>query len=94
MSETKLFNGKQWSFIKKHFDLTLRELEVAKLVSCGLRNWRIADKLEIRLGTVKTHIKNIYRKIKADSKINMLLKFAGYLQNLKKRGNDIDSGEK
>jgi DNA-binding CsgD family transcriptional regulator len=52
-----------------------RELQVAKLVCQGFNNEEIAKDLKIRHGTVKTHIRNIYRRIRVRNKIAMLLKF-------------------
>jgi DNA-binding CsgD family transcriptional regulator len=54
-----------------------RELQVAKLVCQGFNNEEIAKDLKIRHGTVKTHIRNIYRRIRVRNKIAMLLKFIG-----------------
>lgn len=55
--------------------MTERELDIAKLVCRGFSNDEIAHVLNIRLGTVKTHIRNIYRKTSVRNKITMLLKF-------------------
>ena len=44
-------------------NLTKRELEVLILVSEGMFNKEIADKLEISERTVKNHISNIFKKI-------------------------------
>jgi DNA-binding NarL/FixJ family response regulator len=43
--------------------LTLREIELARLVSQGLRNKEIAFRLGITEGTVKTHLHRIYDKL-------------------------------
>lgn len=43
--------------------LTKRELEVLKLLSVGLYNKEIGEKLNISERTVKNHISNIFRKI-------------------------------
>ena len=43
--------------------LTKRELEVLKLLSVGLYNKEIAEKLNISERTVKNHISNIFKKI-------------------------------
>jgi DNA-binding CsgD family transcriptional regulator len=45
--------------------LTARELEVLKLMSTGDTNARIATRLVVSEGTVKTHVKNILRKLNA-----------------------------
>lgn len=70
-----LLNQKQWSYVQNRYNLTPRERQVAELVCKGLRNGSIAKYLSIRPGTVKTHTRNIYRKVHVKSKIAMLLRF-------------------
>lgn len=70
-----LLDGKQWSYVQNRYSLTPRERQIAELVCEGLRNGNIASYLRIRPGTVKTHIRNIYRKVQVKSKIAMLLTF-------------------
>ena len=70
-----LINNKQWLYVQSRYDLTPREREIAELICQGLRNGSIANYLRIRPGTVKTHTRNIYRKVRVKSKIGMLLKF-------------------
>ena len=48
--------------------LTLRELEVLKLIEAGYSNQDIADKLVISIPTVKRHISNIYAKLGVESR--------------------------
>jgi two-component system, NarL family, nitrate/nitrite response regulator NarL len=43
--------------------LTLRERQVAALVSGGLSNKQVARRLEMSEGTVKIHLHNIYGKL-------------------------------
>ena len=43
--------------------LSEREIEVLRLLVAGLSNREIAGKLVLSLGTVKTHIHNIYGKL-------------------------------
>lgn len=70
-----LLDRRQWSYVRRRYDLTPREVQIAELVCRGLRNDHIARDLRIRPGTVKTHVRNIYRKVKVRSKIAMLLRF-------------------
>jgi LuxR family maltose regulon positive regulatory protein len=48
--------------------LTFRELETLELLTQGLYNKEIADKLSISLEIVKTHLKNIYQKLGVSSR--------------------------
>jgi DNA-binding NarL/FixJ family response regulator len=55
--------------------LSEREIEIIKLLAQGLTSFEIAEKLFIAEHTVKTHRKNILRKINAHS-TNELVQFA------------------
>lgn len=48
--------------------LSRRELEVLRLVAAGKSNRRIASELFVSVGTVKTHLNNLYRKLEARSR--------------------------
>jgi DNA-binding NarL/FixJ family response regulator len=52
--------------------LTPRETGIVRLVAQGLPNKEIADQLFISEGTVKTHLHNIYEKLKVDSRLALL----------------------
>ncbi|MCZ7672482.1 MAG: response regulator transcription factor [Chloroflexi bacterium] len=49
--------------IKPEHDLTIRELDVLRLIAKGNTNEEIAHTLIIAVGTVKNHVMNIYRKL-------------------------------
>lgn len=70
-----LLSDDNWFYIRKLYCMSPRELEVARLVCEGFNNEEIADNLKIKQGTIKTHIRNIYRRIRVNNKIEMLLKF-------------------
>ncbi|MBN2313170.1 MAG: response regulator transcription factor [Sedimentisphaerales bacterium] len=74
-SEVVLLNKQQWSHVQGRYELTPREREIAELICQGLRNGKIAKVLQIKPSTVKTHTRNIYRKVHVQSKISMLLRF-------------------
>lgn len=48
--------------------LTRREEEVLALVAAGLSNAQIAQRLYITEATAKTHVKNLVRKLGAESR--------------------------
>jgi DNA-binding NarL/FixJ family response regulator len=74
-SDIILLNERQWNYVQNRYNLTPRERQIAELVCKGLRNGNIAKYLCIKPGTVKTHTRNIYRKVHVKSKIAMLLRF-------------------
>lgn len=49
--------------------LSERELEVLRLMAAGLSNRQIAHQLVLSLGTVKTHLHNIYGKLEAHNRL-------------------------
>jgi two-component system, NarL family, nitrate/nitrite response regulator NarL len=53
--------------------LTPREIEIVKMVSQGLRNKVIAERLSISEGTVKVHLHNIYEKLGVDGRLELVL---------------------
>lgn len=61
--------------------LTGREAEVLELLSTGLTTRKVADELTISHTTVRTHQKNIYRKLQVHSLVEAVMK----LQQIKGR---------
>lgn len=59
---------------KQEVNLTKRELEIMKLISEGLSNKEIADKIFLSTRTVDTHRYNILQKFKAKNTAEMLNK--------------------
>jgi LuxR family maltose regulon positive regulatory protein len=49
--------------------LSARELEVLRLMAAGLSNRQIARQLVLSLGTIKTHLHNIYGKLEAHNRL-------------------------
>jgi len=49
-------------------DLTTREREVLKLLSRGHTYTDVATALDLKLGTVQSYVKSLYRKIEVSSK--------------------------
>jgi RNA polymerase sigma factor (sigma-70 family) len=54
--------------------LTQREKEVVHLLSLGLTYEQIANRIDVSHETVKMHLKNIYRKLNVQNKIEALQK--------------------
>jgi two-component system nitrate/nitrite response regulator NarL len=53
--------------------LTRRERDVVRLVAGGLSNRSVAHHLGLREGTVKIHLHNIYRKLRIQNRMALVL---------------------
>ena len=60
--------------MKQTIQVTPREREVLQLLSTGLTYRQISEEMEVSHETVKKHIKNIYRKLKVQNKVEALNK--------------------
>jgi DNA-binding NarL/FixJ family response regulator len=73
--DVNLLDDRQWLYVQRRYRLSPRELQVAKHICRGFQNEEVAKCLSIRSGTVKTHLRNIYRRMHVTNKIGMLLAF-------------------
>jgi len=62
------------------YKITKREAEVVELISHGLSNQEIADRLFVSFTTARTHIYNIFQKTGAKSRVELLRNVTGYRQ--------------
>lgn len=58
--------------LTNEFKLTQREIEIVKLILEGKTNKEISDSSYIQLYTVKTHIKNIFRKLNISNRSQIM----------------------
>jgi ATP/maltotriose-dependent transcriptional regulator MalT len=54
--------------------LSERELELLRLVAAGKSNREIAAELFLALGTVKSHLHNIFQKLDANSRTQAIVR--------------------
>jgi DNA-binding CsgD family transcriptional regulator len=57
--------------------LTARELEVARLMTVGLRNKQIADRLFVSVRTVESHLRSARVKTGTRNRTQLMLWLAG-----------------
>jgi DNA-binding CsgD family transcriptional regulator len=60
-------------------ELTPRELEVLEMMVSGARNQKIAEQLVITVGTVKSHVKHILRKLGAVNRSQAIAQYLGVI---------------
>lgn len=58
------------------YSLTARETEISLLISQGMQYKYIAHKLFISLDTVKSHVKNIFKKVEVNDKTELVYKLS------------------
>ena len=58
----------------KQLELKPREYEILALISKGMSNKEIADKLYLALPTIKTHTSNLYVKLDVKSRTQAIIK--------------------
>ncbi len=69
--------GESLESVVEFYDLTTREREILRLVLQGANNKDIGRKLYISGSTVRNHIYNIYRKLGARNRIELINRVAG-----------------
>lgn len=57
----------------KDVELTDREIDLLKLIAKGYSNTQISDALYISLNTVKTHLKNIFKKLEVEDRTHAVM---------------------
>jgi DNA-binding NarL/FixJ family response regulator len=61
-------------------ELTMREIQILGLISIGLTNGEIAEAQSVSAETVRSHVKNVYRKLGARNRAHAVA--LGHLANL------------
>jgi DNA-binding CsgD family transcriptional regulator len=57
--------------------LSPREFEVLELISSGCSNQQIADALTVSVGTVKSHVSNIFAKLQVNNRTQAVARARG-----------------
>lgn len=71
-SEKNVLPVNQEAGIKSNFHLTAREIEIYRLITQNNSNKEIGKKLLISQPTVKSHVRNILRKLKLSNRIQLM----------------------
>ena len=63
------------------YELSVKELEIIKLLEKGLSNKSISIECSISENTVKFHLKNIFRKLDVHNRVEAIYKLNNLLTN-------------
>ena len=78
-------SGMRYANAGKDHDLTIREIDLAKLLVEGYNTREIADQLFLTQGTVKNYLSDIYAKIGTNDRTKAVLLLKQYLDRTKDR---------
>ena len=67
-------NRREWKSVRLKLHLSERELEVVQSVFVGRTLAQISDEMRLALGTVKTYVQRIYRKVQVSSQQELTLR--------------------
>ena len=60
------------------YGLTEREREILRLILAGKDNLEISEELQIKMGTVKAHVHNIFTKLNISRRSELMKRFLDY----------------
>lgn len=73
---TALTSAQRKEIVARRQSLSPREKEIAELLRLGLSNREIGARMFVTEKTIKTHISNMFRFMKVDSRFKLILKLA------------------
>jgi len=76
-------NNKQWQYVRQRLGLTRRETQVAECINMGFRDVDISHELNVTKGTIKAFMRNIYRKVGINHRLQLLLTISQILEEIK-----------
>jgi len=76
MADKKEWENNKINELLKKYEITDREADVLHMISHGYSNTEIAEKLFISINTVKYHIKNLYLKLDAKNRVEIINRFS------------------
>ena len=76
--EVDLVSEKAIGEMAKAVHMTGHELQVIRGIALGKSNAQIAREMGIQPGTVKTHMRNVYRKMNVHTQIGLLRAIRSY----------------
>lgn len=76
IADKKEWENNKINELLKKYDITDREADVLHMISHGYSNTEIAEKLFISINTVKYHVKNLYLKLDAKNRVEIINRFS------------------
>ena len=76
LADKKEWENNKINELLEKYEITDREADVLHMISHGYNNLEIAEKLFISINTVKYHIKNLYLKLDAKNRVEIINRFS------------------
>ena len=76
VSDRKEWENNKINDLLEKYEITDREADVLHMISHGYNNPEIAEKLFISINTVKYHIRNLYLKLDAKNRVEIINRFS------------------
>lgn len=76
IADKKEWENNKINELLEKYEITDREADVLHMISHGYNNPEIAEKLFISINTVKYHIKNLYLKLDAKNRVEIINRFS------------------
>ncbi len=77
-----IFSEKEWKSLQRQLELFPRQLDIAKLLCEGHKNYSVAKELGISINTVRTHLRQLYNKLDVTDRFEMLCLFVNTYKSI------------
>jgi DNA-binding CsgD family transcriptional regulator len=76
MTQSKFpFTTEEWSALADATDMSPRQREIARCILSGMGDKQIAEKIGIKVPTVRTHMGRLFDKLSVGDRVELVLHF-------------------
>lgn len=68
-----IFSEQEWAGLVEDMHMSMREGEITHCLFIGLSDKQIAQKLQMRIPTVRTHMERLFRKLDVNDRQELIL---------------------
>ncbi|MCX5635106.1 MAG: helix-turn-helix transcriptional regulator [Planctomycetota bacterium] len=79
--KAEIFSEHEWSGLVEDMSFSLREGQIVQCLFIGQSDKQIADKLQIGIPTVRTHLERLFRKLNVNDHQELILNIFCHFRN-------------